>query len=144
MALNARSKPDTRRSVDSLYRAHRRRQIRRNAVVLPGSQNRFSKRPIPGLFIDRIDTDDLRSIRVGSISTDNPLFISWPENSTFDIGVSTGPTNPSGGNLLPLSVHFTRTIDVAYDGVTPTLGCKSTNNPTRTHSREVDTRLPGL
>ena len=33
MALSARPKPDARRSVDSLYRTHRRRQIRRSAVV---------------------------------------------------------------------------------------------------------------
>ena len=68
-----------------------------------------------------IDTDGLRSIRIGDVMVSNPQ--GWYYLFPGSYRIEATPKNPSYWTINYEHARFTCTIDFAYDGATPTLEC---------------------
>ena len=65
--------------------------------------------------------DNLRSVRVGDISIDNPQ--GWYYLFPGSYRIEATPKNPAYWTINYEHARFTCTIDFAYDGATPTMEC---------------------
>ena len=67
------------------------------------------------------EPDNLRSVRVGDISIDNPQ--GWYYLFPGSYRIEATPKNPAYWTINYEHPRFTCTIDFAYDGATPTMEC---------------------
>lgn len=77
--------------------------------------------PSFGTTISLLELDNLRSVRVGDISIDNPQ--GWYYLFPGSYRIEATPKNPAYWTINYEHPRFTCTIDFAYDGATPTLEC---------------------
>jgi hypothetical protein len=74
-----------------------------------------------GSMTTLIDTDGLRSIRIGDVMVSNPQ--GWYYLFPGSYRIEAAPKNPAYWTINYEHPRFTRTIDFAYDGATPTMEC---------------------
>ena len=74
-----------------------------------------------GSMTTLIDTDGLRSIRIGDVMVSNPQ--GWYYLFPGSYRIEATPKNPAYWTINYEHPRFTCTIDFAYDGATPTLEC---------------------
>lgn len=74
-----------------------------------------------GSMTTLIDTDGLRSIRVGDVMVSNPQ--GWYYLFPGSYRIEATPKNPAYWTINYEHPRFTCTIDFAYDGATPTMEC---------------------
>ena len=77
--------------------------------------------PSFGTTISLLELDNLRSVRVGDISIDNPQ--GWDYLFPGSYRIEATPKNPAYWTINYEHPRFTCTIDFAYDGATPTMEC---------------------
>lgn len=74
-----------------------------------------------GSMTTLIDTDGLRSIRIGDVMVSNPQ--GWYYLFPGSYRIEATPKNPAYWTINYEHPRFTCTIDFAYDGATPTMEC---------------------